>query len=131
MPDCIFCKIVRKEIPAEIVYEDDKVLAFLDIKPVNPGHALLIPKEHYPMLVDTPDDVIADMFPKAKMLMKNIKSATDCDFVVLSVVGTEVPHFHIHLLPRHKHDGLADFWPTKESKIEERKRIAEKMRDLI
>ena len=128
MNNCIFCKIVRKEIPADVVYEDDKALAFLDIKPVNPGHTLIIPKEHHPTILETPDDVISDIFVKAKKLMVAIKETTKADFVVLSVVGNDVPHLHLHLVPRYHKDGLHNFWPTKDVKREESKKIAEKIR---
>ncbi|HTX87199.1 MAG TPA: HIT family protein [Candidatus Nanoarchaeia archaeon] len=111
--DCVFCKIIAGEIPAAKVYEDEKCLAFLDIKPVNPGHVLLIPKEHHRMMTDTPDELVAYLFVKAKELMKAIKKSTQADYVALSVVGVDVPHFHIHLVPRYFNDGLANFWPTK------------------
>ncbi|KKQ57538.1 MAG: Histidine triad (HIT) protein [Parcubacteria group bacterium GW2011_GWA2_38_13] len=111
--NCIFCKIVSGEIPCAKVYEDEKILAFLDIKPVNLGHVLVIPKEHYANMLETPHDIIAGIFQKSKELMISIKTAMSADFVVLSVVGIDVPHFHIHLLPRYSSDGLHNFWPTK------------------
>jgi histidine triad (HIT) family protein len=111
---CIFCRIVAGEIPAAKVYEDDKCLAFLDIRPVAPGHALLIPKEHFSSMVETPDDLVAYLYVKAKELMPKIKKSMGADYVSISVVGTEVPHFHIHLIPRRFNDGLAGFWPTGE-----------------
>ncbi|HTW96808.1 MAG TPA: HIT family protein [Candidatus Methylomirabilis sp.] len=128
---CIFCQIVAGEIPADKIYEDEKCLAFLDIHPVNPGHALLIPKAHYQMMVDTPDDLIAYLFVKAKKLMPKIKKATGADYVSLSVVGVDVPHFHIHLIPRRFDDGLAGFWPTKTYAPGEMTAIAEKIRQEI
>ena len=131
MTDCIFCKIIKKEIPAEIVYEDEKVLGFLDIRPVNPGHVLLIPKEHHPYLTETPDRVISDIFVKAKAVMMAIKAAVAADLVVLSIVGEDVPHLHLHLIPRYKKDGLHGFWPTKEAKKEENARIAGKIRECL
>ncbi len=131
MPDCIFCKIVKKEIPAEIVYEDEQFLAFLDIKPVNLGHTLIIPKTHRPTLVNTPDATLAAMIVVAKKLMIAIREATDADFVVLSVVGIDVPHLHFHLLPRHHDDGLANFWPTKSATTAEQKSAAEKIRTAL
>ena len=131
MSDCIFCKIVAGEIPAEKIYEDDKVLVFLDIKPVTLGHALLIPKEHHQMMTDTPDDLLAYCFTKSKELMIRIKEAMGADFVVVSVVGIDVPHFHIHLIPRKHGDGLANFWPTTEYKEGEMEKIAEKIKANI
>jgi histidine triad (HIT) family protein len=128
---CIFCKIISGEIPAAKIYEDDKCLAFLDIKPVNPGHVLLIPKEHYPTMAETPDNLITYLYIKAKELMPKIKEALEADFVALSVVGTDVPHFHIHLIPRHLNDGLARFWPTKEYAEGKMIEIAEKIKEKI
>lgn len=131
MSDCIFCKIIKKEIPAEIVYEDDRLIAFLDIRPVNLGHTLLIPKEHYPYLTETPDEAIGNIFVKAKEIMRAIKETTMANFVVLSIVGTDVPHLHLHLIPRFLDDGLHSFWPTKEAKKEENKKIATKLRERM
>ncbi|MFA6254769.1 MAG: HIT family protein [Patescibacteria group bacterium] len=129
--DCIFCKIIAGEIPAAKVYEDDKVLAFLDINPVNYGHVLLIPKEHYRMMADTPDELVAYIFTKAKELMKVIKIALKADFVVVSVVGVDVPHFHVHLVPRFKDDGLAGFGPTKKYGENEMAEYAEKIKGSL
>jgi histidine triad (HIT) family protein len=125
---CIFCKIIAGEIPAAKVYEDEKCLAFLDIKPVNPGHVLLIPKEHYQRMEDTPDELVAYLFIKAKELMPKIKKAMQADYVSLSVVGVDVPHFHIHLMPRRFDDGLAGFWPTKTYREGEMAATAEKIK---
>jgi histidine triad (HIT) family protein len=126
--DCIFCKIIAGEIPAAKIYEDEKVLAFLDINPVTPGHVLLIPKEHHPMMLDVPDELLGYCFVKSKELMMKIKPAMEADFVVISVVGIDVPHFHIHLIPRKMNDGLANFWPTTKYKEGEMEEVAEKIR---
>ncbi|NTW22047.1 HIT domain-containing protein [Candidatus Falkowbacteria bacterium] len=114
MSDCIFCKIVKGEIPSAKIYEDDKVFAFLDINPVNYGHTLVIPKEHHQMMQDVPDDLLAYCYVQAKKLMIKIKAGLEADYVSVSVVGLDVPHFHIHLIPRFYDDGLAGFWPTKK-----------------
>jgi histidine triad (HIT) family protein len=111
---CIFCKIIAGEIPAVKVYEDEKCLAFLDINPVTFGHVLLIPKEHFVSMVETPDELISYLYVKTKELMPRVQKALLADYVSLSVVGTEVPHFHIHIIPRRFDDGLAHFWPTKK-----------------
>lgn len=131
-PNCIFCKIVEKKIPAEIVFEDDKLISFLDINPVNHGHLLVIPKNHYPLLTETPDEVLSNVFIKSKSLMKTLERATNSDFVVLTVVGTDVPHFHIHLIPRFYEDGLAGFWPAKKyESSDQMKEIAERIRNSL
>jgi len=100
MNDTIFGKIIRKEIPATIVYEDEQFLAFLDINPVAKGHTLLIPKTQYTWIHDAPDEVIAAIFIKAKELINAMRTGLPCDYVQVGVVGNEVPHFHIHLIPR-------------------------------
>ncbi len=131
MENCIFCKIIKKEIPADIVFEDEDTLAFLDIKPVNIGHLLIIPREHHQFLQDTPDDVATNVFLRVKKLIDPLKKALGADFVTISVVGMDVPHFHVHLIPRYKKDGLASFWPTKDSATDERKIVAEKIRKIL
>jgi histidine triad (HIT) family protein len=115
METCVFCRIVRKEIPADIVYSDKHFLAFLDIHPVQEGHLLLIPKNHHASMTETPDGVVREIFSRARMLMPVLRKAAGADFVALSIVGTDVPHFHIHLIPRMLDDGLGGFWPAKAS----------------
>jgi histidine triad (HIT) family protein len=131
MTGCIFCKIVKGEIPAAKVYEDGKILAFLDINPVNHGHVLVIPKAHHQKMEETPDAVVADIFVQSKKLMSAVKVATNAEYVAVSVVGTEVPHLHIHLIPRRHDDGLAGFWPTKKYGAKEIEAAAEKIRSAL
>ena len=128
MNECVFCKIVNGEIPSDIIYEDDEVLAFLDIKPVNFGHTLVIPKKHYEKMENTPDDTLSVVFENAKKLMEAVKEAMSADFVALSVIGIDVPHFHIHLIPRYFNDNMPIFWPRKEYKNVEKEKIAEKIK---
>jgi histidine triad (HIT) family protein len=125
--ECVFCKIIAGEIPSYKIYEDEKSCAFLDINPVTKGHTLLIPKEHFQMMVDTPDELISHLYIRAKTLMKIIKKGMNADYVSISVVGVDVPHFHIHLIPRNFNDGLADFWPTKKYKTGEAEKILKKL----
>jgi len=131
MNDCVFCKIIREEIPSAKIYEDADVLAFLDIKPVNPGHTLLIPKAHFEKMTGTPDKVVGDLFITAKKLMGALKNVTAADYVALSVIGIDVPHFHIHLIPRYFNDGLASFWPTKKYKEGEIFEMAKKIKQSL
>lgn len=100
MNDCIFCKIASGSIPCTKVYEDDDFLAFLDIQPVTPGHTLIIPKVHTDWMQNASDEVIANTFILAKNLMQKIIKNLGVDYVQLSVVGKDVPHFHVHLIPR-------------------------------
>lgn len=131
MSDCIFCKIVAGEIPAEKIYEDDKILAFLDIAPVTYGHTLVIPKKHYQMMTDTPDDLLAYCFAKSKELMKKIKDIMEADYIAVAVAGMDVPHFHIHLIPRKLNDGLPGFWPRTEYAEGEMQKTAEKIKSNL
>lgn len=131
MNECLFCKIIKGEIPASKIYEDDNILAFLDIKPVNHGHVLVIPKKHYEKMETAPDEVVADVFIGAKKLMKVIKDAMSADFVALSVVGIDIPHFHIHLIPRYFNDKMPVFWPRKEYKDGEKESVADKIKSFL
>lgn len=130
-PNCIFCKIANKEIPAEIVYEDSEMMAFLDISPQVSGDILLIPKEHYERMPDVPDNLIKDMFLKAKHLMLPLKNALEADPIALVVWGMDVLHFHIHLIPRYPNDGIHFSPPTKYENPEKMKEVAEKIRNSI
>ncbi|MFA6536654.1 MAG: HIT family protein [Candidatus Paceibacterota bacterium] len=112
--NCLFCKIAKKEIPSDLVFENDEIFSFLDIHPVSDGHILVIPKAHYEKMTDTPDELLSKLFVECKKLMIAIKKALNADYVAVSVVGVDIPHFHIHLVPRRHDDGLAGFWPTKE-----------------
>lgn len=101
MTDCIFCKIVAGDIPATKTYEDESAIAFLDIHPRAPGHTLLIPKTHYQWFTDLPDEASDSLFRTAKKLAQKLKSEHTADYVRLSIVGRDVPHVHIHLIPQH------------------------------
>lgn len=100
MDDCIFCKIARKEIPAQIIFEDEKTVAFLDIDPKAPGHSLIIPKQHHQWFIDLPDDLSDTLFRNAKNLGKKLKDDYGADYIRLGIVGTDVPHAHVHLIPQ-------------------------------
>lgn len=109
MEDTIFTKIIQREIPATIVYENDTAIAFLDIHPVSKGHTLLVSKTPYRWIDDMPDDELASLIVTTKSLMKRMKTNLPCDYVQLSVVGEEVPHVHIHLIPRMHEDSPKNF----------------------
>jgi histidine triad (HIT) family protein len=129
MNDTIFGKIIRKEIPATIVYEDEQFLAFLDIDPVAKGHTLLIPKAQYTWIHEAPDEVISAIFIKAKELINAMRKGLPCDYVQMGVVGNEVPHFHIHLIPRHLNEVVTQTNRphTPYENTEEMKNFAEKI----
>jgi histidine triad (HIT) family protein len=98
MQKTIFEKIIDREIPATITYEDDICIGILDIKPVRPGHTLLISKKPYPWIQDVTPEDLHHMMDKVQEIIKRMKSE-GADYVKVSVVGVDVPHFHIHLIP--------------------------------
>ncbi len=95
----IFSRIIAGEIPAQKVYEDDRLIAILDINPIQKGHTLLIPKKPYRWLEECDDELIAHLFLTAKELMINMKQTLGCEYVHLNVEGVDVPHVHVHLIP--------------------------------
>jgi len=120
---CLFCKIVRGEVPARLVFEDEISLAFLDHRPVFPGHCLLIPKAHYETLTDLPENLIGPFFRSVQLLSRAVESALEAHgtFVAMNNrVSQSVPHLHVHVVPRRKKDGLKGFfWPRTKYKSEE------------
>jgi histidine triad (HIT) family protein len=100
MENCIFCKIVSGKIPTNKVYEDEDFIAFLDNKPKVPGHTLLIPKEHSPWFYEMPDELAGKLFITAKKIAQELKEKHGADYIQLGIVGKDVPHTHVHLLPQ-------------------------------
>ncbi|MCX6754496.1 MAG: HIT domain-containing protein [Candidatus Nomurabacteria bacterium] len=128
---CIFCKIIAKEIPSHIVYDDSNFLCFLDNNPVVKGHSLLIPKEHHVWMHETPDELISETFITAKKIMNIMRKGIPCDYVQMVVVGKDVPHFHIHLMPRLLNDNLPQLINIKYESEEEEKYYASKIKNAI
>lgn len=127
MDNCIFCKIIKGDVPCIKIYEDDNFLAFMDIYPVAKGHALLIPKKHVEWMQDCDDETISKSFVLTKKLMSQFKNNLSCDFVQIGIVGEQVPHFHIHIIPQ-KNNHLLPRWPiisydTPDEIIEYAKKI--------
>ncbi len=100
MENCIFCKIIRGEIPTKPTYENEFVVAFPDIKPVAPGHTLVIPKEHHQWFYEVPEELAKEWFSAAQFLGLKLKEDTGADYIHVSIVGKDVPHAHIHLIPQ-------------------------------
>ncbi|MEO8065748.1 MAG: HIT family protein [Candidatus Doudnabacteria bacterium] len=128
MTDCIFCKIVNKEIPADIIYEDDRTLAFMDIRPVSRGHVLVIPKLHSEDLLSTDDETLRDLIPKIKIIATAVMNAVDADGINLTTnhgaaAGQVIFHMHFHLIPRYKNDGLKP-WQHHDSEPKTRAELA-------
>lgn len=97
MDNCIFCKIVKGEIPSERIYEDEHFIAFLDIHPQTPGHAQVIPKQHYRWVWDVPN--AGDYFEVAKKIAQAQRKAFNTDWILSRIVGDEVEHAHIWVFP--------------------------------
>jgi histidine triad (HIT) family protein len=120
--DCAFCAIASGEADAHVVFEDSDTLAFLDNRPLFPGHSLLIPRKHLETIWDLPDDLLATLFENARLLSQAVRDAMGAQgaFVAANnVVSQSVPHFHVHLVPRNRKDGLRGFfWPRRKYESE-------------
>ena len=117
---CIFCEIATGEIGAHVAYQDERFVAFLDIRPIFPGHTLLIPRSHHETLIDLPEDLVGPFFKLGQRLARAIPIAMDATgtFVAMNnVVSQSVPHLHLHVVPRRPKDGLRGFfWPRTKYK---------------
>jgi len=113
--NCLFCGIVNGEVSASIVFEDDVSIAFLDHRPLFPGHCLLIPKSHFETLSDLPEGLIKPFFLNVQLLTRAVETARKAEgsFVAMNNrVSQSVPHLHVHIVPRRRKDGLKGFfWP--------------------
>ncbi|MFC1800955.1 HIT family protein [Nanoarchaeota archaeon] len=128
--DCIFCKIINKEIPAYKIFENFNFFSFLDIRPLNKGHCLVIPKKHYRWVWDIEEEYSAVVNKIAHAL----KKALGTDYVQSIVMGDEIPHAHIHLIPRFENDGhggLVDISKVKEIPEAEMKEIEFKIKSFL
>jgi histidine triad (HIT) family protein len=133
--DCIFCKIIKGEIPSVKVYENHKVVAFLDINPVNPGHTLVVPKEHFENLLDSGEEILKEIMFTIKKVAWGLTKAFDLKGFNVgqnngAVAGQIVPHLHWHIIPRFENDGLEP-WHRKQYKEGEMVEIGEKIKKQI
>ncbi|MCS7222544.1 MAG: HIT family protein [Anaerolineae bacterium] len=121
--ECLFCRIASGEVDSHIVLQDELSLAFLDHRPVFPGHCLLIPREHYETLADLPPGLLMPLFVNAQWLSLAMEQGLGADgsFVAINNrVSQSVPHLHIHVIPRRRKDGLKGFfWPRQSYRDEE------------
>ena len=99
MQDSIFTKIINKELPCYKIAENNNFMAFLDIVPLKKGHTLVVPKIQVDYIYDLPDKVLSDLFIFSKKIAKKIESVIDCKRIGVAVIGLEVPHAHVHLVP--------------------------------
>jgi histidine triad (HIT) family protein len=120
---CVFCQIVSREADAEIVMETDDVVAFLDVRPLFPGHTLVVPREHHETLVDLPGNRVGPLFAAVQTLAATVPQAMDSpgSFVAMNnVVSQSVAHLHVHVVPRRFKDGLKGFfWPRTKYRDDE------------
>ena len=129
--NCIFCAIAAGEIPSFKVYEDDLVLAYLDINPFSKGHTLVIPKAHSEGLLDTSDETLATIIARVKKVAAHLKTALPCDgFNILqnngAAAGQTVMHVHFHIVPRYGDEPLS--FESHRGDMDELKALAEKVR---
>src|SRR5918996_4081101 len=133
---CVFCDVVAGEVSAEIVYEDDISLAFLDHRPLFPGHTLLVPREHHETLTDLPITLVEPFFIATRLLAEAVRTAMKAQgsFVAINnVVSQSVPHLHVHIAPRNRKDGLRGFfWPrTKYESDDVAAAVAGRIREAL
>ena len=129
---CIFCKILSGDISAAKIYEDDKVFAFLDINPVNAGHTLVVPKDHYIVLPQLPDDLATHLIKVVKYLSGAIFEMTGAHGINVfqnngAAAGQEVPHVHVHIIPRFQDDKAIGEWKRNQIEPEKLKQMADAM----
>jgi histidine triad (HIT) family protein len=133
---CPFCEIVQGKAPAFTVLENEHALAFLDARPLFPGHCLLIPKQHVETMADVPAGQIGPLFEDARLLSKAMETGLGAQGSFVAVnnrISQSVPHLHIHVVPRKKKDGLKGFfWPrTPYNSADEMLRVREKLRAAL
>ncbi len=130
---CIFCKIIDKSIPNAIIYEDDKFLVFLDKYPINYGHSLLIPKDHFNTILEMPINLVGEMYSLVPQIAKAVISTIDGNgFNVSQNNGRSanqiIPHVHVHIVPRFSIEKIKGQWPMRKiANIEDLKILAEKI----
>ena len=133
--ECIFCKIIDGQIPSYKVYENDSILAFLDIFPLSYGHTIVIPKKHYYNFLDIPENDMGDFFKDLKIISALIKEKLKIDEFNLvqnnfPAAGQIIPHFHFHIIPRMKGDGPLKMIPGKiQAKEDDLRKIIQKIKE--
>ena len=130
---CVFCEIASRRTASYVVFEDTVSLAFLDHRPVFPGHCLLVPKEHHETLPDLPAGLLGPLFANAQLLARAGETGLEAEGTFVAInnrVSQSVPHLHIHIVPRRRGDGLRGFfWPRQPyASAEEAARIQQKIR---
>jgi histidine triad (HIT) family protein len=128
--DCLFCRIVAQNQEARIVFNDAISLAFLDHRPLFPGHCLLIPKTHFETLADLPGDLVGPLFLNVQRLAETVQRVMKAEGTFVGInnrVSQSVPHFHVHIVPRRRKDGLRGFfWPRRPYTSEDQSAAVQK-----
>ena len=135
MADCVFCDIRDGKVAAHIVDQDADTLAFLDQRPLFPGHVLVIPRAHHQTLMELPAELVAPLFAATQRMSRAVQTAMHADgtFVAANnVVSQSVPHLHVHVVPRRRKDGLRGFfWPRGKYKGREANDAADAIREAL
>ena len=135
-PNCVFCKIIAGQIPSLRVFEDEAVLAFLDIGPLAEGHLLIVPKEHHEHLEDMPETAVCGLtrhLPRLVKVVMKVVNAQGCNVLLNNrkVAGQDVPHVHWHIVPRVDSDGLGYRWKASRYPSGRAERIQQSIRDAL
>jgi histidine triad (HIT) family protein len=130
---CIFCRIAQKQAFASCVYEDEKVMAFLDIRPLSEGHTLVIPKAHHENVFDVPQELNAYLHGVTKQVAIAVKKATNADGISIiqqngKAANQDIPHLHVHVIPRYGGQKMPSFSETVEADKEKLNRTAAEIR---
>ncbi len=134
--ECIFCKIVSKQAPSSIIYEDKTVLAFLDIRPLTLGHALVIPKAHYVDIFDIPKNTLCSIHETSKLISPAIKKVTGADGISIiqqngKSAGQDIFHLHVHVVPRFEGQKIPSFNELKPVERDKLDAMAKKIRQSL
>jgi len=130
MEDCLFCKIIKGELPSYKIWEDKNFFAFLDINPINPGHTILVPKKHLNYIFDLEEPLYSEIFKTAQKLSAPLKRVVGAKRIALAIEGFLVPHAHIHLVPVNKVNDL-DPNRAKKASPEKLSEIMERIKNEI
>ena len=136
MAECVFCRILGGELPAQRVHEDARAVAILDINPVAPGHVLVLPREHHETWTDLPPDLAAHLALTAQTVARGVMKAFGAQGFNLLMnnhrcSGQAIPHAHFHVIPRRSDDGVKYSWPTKPAGADDLARSAERLRQSL
>lgn len=135
--NCIFCRIIQKDIPNAIIYENEKFLAFMDKYPINLGHTLIVPKQHYNNILEMPIEIVGEMYSLVPQLAKAITSVINSDgFNINQNNGKSanqiVPHVHVHIVPRYSAEKIKGQWPTRKiAKMHDLQGLAKKITENL